>query len=140
MSRYVLYRLSEKYEVHINIKPKPMKGNWNGSGCHINFSTKEMREEKGYRKIVDIIKNKLSNKHSEILDSYGSDNNKRLTGQNETSSREEFTYDVGTRNTSVRIPNKVFKDKKGYFEDRRPGSNIDPYLAMGKLLEIIGQE
>ena len=27
------------------------------------------------------------------------------------------------------------KDQKGYFEDRRPASNMDPYVVTGKIME-----
>jgi glutamine synthetase len=53
----------------------------------------------------------------------------RLTGKHETSSYENFSWGIGTRNTSIRIPNQTAKDNRGYFEDRRPASNIDPYRA-----------
>ena len=39
-----------------------------------------------------------------------------------------FTWGVGTRHTSVRIGNDVEAQGYGYFEDRRPGSDADPYL------------
>jgi glutamine synthetase len=42
---------------------------------------------------------------------------------------DKFTWGIGTRNTSVRIPNATHKNGCGYFEDRRPAANIDPYLA-----------
>ena len=42
---------------------------------------------------------------------------------------EKFTYGVGNRGASVRIPTDTFENKKGYFEDRRPSSSMDPYLV-----------
>ena len=52
MSRYFLQRIAEKHCITINWQPKPIKGDWNGSGLHLNFSNKKMREE-GERIICD---------------------------------------------------------------------------------------
>lgn len=127
VARYLLERIAEKYLREINYEPK-ISDDANGSGCHINFSTKIMREANGYEKIIDCM-DKLANKHSEHIAVYGEDNRKRLTGLHETSSMDKFTWGIGTRNTSVRIPNATHKNGCGYFEDRRPAANIDPYLA-----------
>jgi glutamine synthetase len=127
VARYLLGIVAEKFNAKINYHPKPDK-NQNGSGCHINFSTNKTRYENGIEEINKYI-NKLQNKHSDHIKVYGEFNDLRLTGLHETSSYSIFTYGVGTRNTSVRIPNNVVKDGYGYFEDRRPASNVDPYLA-----------
>jgi glutamine synthetase len=125
VSRFLLERIGEKYDAIILYDPKPFQ-HINGSGCHTNFSTASTREN--YETIIEYI-TKLSANHSLHISLYGKDNNKRLTGKHETSSMDLFTWGVGTRNTSVRIPNDVFADKKGYFEDRRPAANMDPYVV-----------
>ena len=126
--RYILSRTAEEYGYDIDYSAKPVKGDWNGSGCHVNYSTLPMRENGGYQYIISAIE-RLEKKHKEHLKVYGNDNHQRLTGLHETSSMERFTYGVGNRGASVRIPTETFENKKGYFEDRRPSASMDPYLV-----------
>ena len=39
------------------------------------------------------------------------------------------------RGASIRVGYDTIKDGKGYFEDRRPSSNMDPYLVTGMLFK-----
>jgi len=134
--RYIMQRVGEIHGVQINLHPKPIKGDWNGSGCHTNFSTKKMREEGGYQAIIDAVE-KLSSKHAEHMTVYGDYNDERMTGSHETSGFDKFSYGVAHRGCSVRIPRGVEMAQKGYFEDRRPASNMDPYLVTSKILESV---
>ena len=134
VARYILERICERYNAYPNYYPKP-NANINGSGCHVNFSTSDTRDENGIETIKSYIE-KLENVHSDTLLHYGSDNHLRLTGLHETSSMDKFSSGIGTRNTSIRIPNHVVKDKCGYFEDRRPAANIDPYDATSHIFKV----
>ena len=69
------------------------------------------------------------------MKSYGEGNGKRMTGIHETAKFDKFTFGYGTRNASIRIGNDTVKNEKGYFEDRRPASNMDPYLVTGLLFK-----
>ena len=80
---------------------------------------------------------RLSEKHEEHMMVYGQDNEQRMTGLHETADYDTFTYGVADRSASIRIPRETEKNQRGYLEDRRPGSNMDPYLVTGKIYETV---
>ncbi len=127
IARFLLERIAEKYDAWISYFPK-LSPDANGQGCHINFSTKQMRNAGGMEVILSCME-KLEKKHKEHIQVYGENNHLRLTGKHETSSMDVFTFGNGTRNTSVRIPIQTVKDGCGYFEDRRPAANVELYQA-----------
>jgi glutamine synthetase len=137
ITRYLLNRIGEEFGVTTSFEPKPAAGDWNGSGCHMNFSTEKTRNEGGLEYILEHCMKKLSAKHKEHITVYGEDNNKRLTGKHETSSIDKFNFGEGNRAASVRIPVTTFDKGYGFFEDRRPASNIDPYLISAMMVDTI---
>jgi glutamine synthetase len=89
-----------------------------------------MRAGTGGMEYIIAMMKKFANKHKLHIDLYGEDNDKRLTGGHETAGLDTFSFGVGNRGASFRIPTFVAHENgKGYIEDRRPASNIDPYVV-----------
>jgi glutamine synthetase len=55
-------------------------------------------------KYIEDMMVKFEAKHLEHMKIYGDNNYKRMTGKNDTSSMTKFSYGVGDRLTSFRIP------------------------------------
>ncbi len=66
---------------------------------------------------------------------YGTGNELRMTGKHETADYKTFSSGRANRGASIRIGNDTFNDKRGYFEDRRPSSNMNPYQVTSILFE-----
>lgn len=136
MFRYLCHQLLLEHQLMPNFSPKPLGEKFNGSGLHTNISTAPTRQENGYDVILDYMK-KFEKTHKDHIEVYGKDNHLRLTGIHETSSMDTFTWGVGSRATSVRIPRETEQNKRGYFEDRRPASNANPYQIGSRILETL---
>jgi len=139
VARYFLMRAAEKYGITIDLHCKPIRGDWNGSGMHTNFSTEHMRETGGkeyFLKLMDAFE-KYRDEH---IAAYGPDNHLRLTGLHETQSIDKFSWGIADRGASIRVPHSFVKaDYKGYLEDRRPNSQGDPYQIASRILKTISE-
>jgi glutamine synthetase len=134
LTRFLLLRIAELFSVAVDFTPKPVTGDWNGSGAHCNFSTLSTMAGGG-RAIIDTYIERLRGRHTSHMELYGLHNELRLTGRHESASIERFSSGVANRGASIRIPRETDKSGFGYFEDRRPAANCDPYLVTGMIAD-----
>lgn len=127
IGRWLLRRVAEKFNVDVTFHPKPFEG-WSGSGAHCNYSNKLSRNDKNMENIKKQLAG-LEKYHLTCQKLYGDDNVKRLLGGYEAPEYEAFSWGVSSRKSSVRIPKVTADNGYGYYEDRRPASNVDPYIV-----------
>jgi glutamine synthetase len=137
VSRWLLLKIAERQNLTVTFDPKPMLGDWNGAGCHANFSTEQMRTAPDGINHIKSACDKMAMNVEKHLECYGDGIELRLTGDHETCSYKEFKWGVADRTASIRIPRSVAIDGYGYLEDRRPNANCDPYKVCSVLLETI---
>lgn len=137
IARWLLYRVGEEYNVAVSLDNKPVKGDWNGAGMHTNFSTKATRDKNGGMAAIKAAVEALSRRHPEHISLYGAGLHERLTGAHETCDIHTFKAGDSDRGCSIRIPKLVTLNGYGYFEDRRPGANADPYLVAARLCTTV---
>ena len=137
MARFLLERTAEPYGIYVEYHPKPLEGDWNGSGMHANFSNSFLRESgkrADYEKVCEAFR-PVTKEHIEV---YGHDNHLRLTGLHETQSIHEFSFGISDRGASIRIPiATVERGWKGWLEDRRPNSAADPYKVAARIVKTV---
>jgi glutamine synthetase len=137
IARYLMMRLCEKYEVDLQLHCKPIRGDWNGSGMHTNFSTKHLREVGG-KDYFESLMAAFENNIGAHIDVYGPDNHLRLTGLHETQAIDKFSFGLSDRGASIRMPvNFIRNGYCGYLEDRRPNSEADPYQIVARIAKTV---
>ncbi|KAL7941436.1 glutamine synthetase [Trichoderma barbatum] len=116
VARLFLIKIAEEFGLKVPWHPKPKMG------------------DSGGMKHIEEVVETLGHYHSQCIEEYGDDNDKRLTSCHETGNIEAFSWRIANRSQSIRIPRETATRGYGCFEDRGPASNADPYRVTKVLM------
>ncbi|XP_062592490.1 glutamine synthetase-like [Saccostrea cucullata] len=141
MSRYILLRLAEQCGLRVTLNAVPVKRGIDYSSGHLNFSVMKMREKEGIRFIhhaIDVLSKSDQKPLLKIYDQTIDEANTVRLSNNKIEGHpiiDDFVFDGAHKRVStVRIPPLVAWERRGYMEDRRPPSSVDPYAAAAGLI------
>lgn len=126
-SRYILQRLSEKAGKHVTFDPCPIPGDWSPAGCFVKFSTSGTRDPSTGLAAIEQQVLRLQASHVQHMIAYGQGSLNKLLSQDPNAS--VFSCAGANKAASVVVPSKTLLSRAGYYVDRRPSSNMDPYLV-----------
>ncbi|QHQ35166.1 glutamine synthetase beta-grasp domain-containing protein [Algicella marina] len=136
IARYLLHRASENADITVSFDSKPMAGDRNSAAMHTSFSTMATRSPDGIA-AIHAAAPLLAASHDAHVAVYGHRPEAQLAACDETCAVGEFRFGNADRDASIRIPVGVEEAGCGYFEDRRPGANADPYMVAARLAATV---
>lgn len=128
ISRYILLRLSERFDFAVSFDPRPCQSDWAGGSCVVEFSTRETRQPGSGIAAIQEQMARLQASHLSHMMAYGQGNMKRLLERNSIEAIR-FTCGFNNKKSSITIPRSTLINRCGCYVDRRPASNMDPYLV-----------
>jgi len=128
-ARYILFRIAEEFGISATLKPQILE-NYESAKLYINFSTLASRANNGYE-AIKVYLEKLAQTHQKMSQLYAGELIKDL---------DLFSFGVGSRAASIRVPTTTKTEGKGHVEDRRPSSNANPYIVTSSLVDVLLQE
>lgn len=123
VSRYLLERLSEEYNLQISYNPVHTHQPF----CHINFSLLEPLNDTIITEIVDVFKED----NYKTLIAYGG-SIERFNGN--LVPTKEFKFGTYDKSASIN-----YISDYNYFEDRRPPADVNPYKACLEIITTINK-
>lgn len=123
-SRYLLQRVAEDHGATVSWDPNAIPG-CPQLGCPVKYSTSETRQPGTGLGAMQEQLQRLHAAHLQHTSAYSPDRPGALC----VAGRDAFTQAVGTGDASVSVPVLTLMGGSGYYVDRRPPSNADPYTV-----------
>eukprot|EP00884_Botryococcus_braunii_P005620 jgi/Botrbrau1/15059/Bobra.118_2s0007.1 len=136
ISRWLLQQLSEEFGVIVDMNQNPCPGRWQPTGAFLRYRTTQTSGPQGLAEIHRHMRCLKMNHHTmqNFYRGFSKDNDNLQTAASTAGNAAGFTWGIENRGASVRIPLHVHCQGGGYYEDRRPASDVEPYLATSILV------